>query len=216
AEGYATRQSTEQLPCAKDCRRLQWNGVAVDAGELRCSTDATAVVQSLAAAVDLAAVDIEAEQSASGDEERPAFIEERLVGTEIEDGRVRLHLPEVRIYGCIERHIRSHAVFHVAAGCQVRSLCERVVDDARRVLGDDVGHRLETARRVQIVQPFQRAELRDQSGFRLAELRPADPLGVPIDVAIDGEAESMVSRGCVTQLRERNPELGGPAKRIDG
>src|SRR5207247_842789 len=178
-------------------------------------SDAPAVVESFAAAVDRVAVDVEAEQTAPGDEERTSLVEERLVGREIEHRWIRLDLSEVRVYRRIERQIGRDAVLHVPAGSHVRSLAKAVVDDLRRVLGDDVGHRLEPARRFQIVHPVQRSELRDEAGFRLPQQWPAETLLIPIEKAVDGHPESVLARPAIAHLREWNPEFGGPAEGID-
>ncbi len=77
AEGEPARKAAEQLGGAEDRGRLLRHRVAVGAGQLRRAPDAPAVVQPLAVAVDLVAVDVEAEQPAPGHEERPALVEER-------------------------------------------------------------------------------------------------------------------------------------------
>ena len=46
--------------------------------------------------------------------------------------------------------------------------------------------------------------------------RPADPLGVALDVTPHGEAEGVGVGVGVPQLRQRNPKLGRPAERVDG
>src|SRR5438093_3582171 len=129
ANRETARKSTEQLAGAEDSYRLEGDGVPVDASERWCSSDAPAVIESFAAAVDRVAVDVEAEQAASGDEERTSLVEERLVGGEIEHRRIGLDLSEIRVYSRIERQIGSEAVLHVATGSHVRSLSEGVVDD---------------------------------------------------------------------------------------
>src|SRR5207245_205461 len=45
--------------------------------------------------------------------------------------------------------------------------------------------------------------------------RPADPLGVALDVTPHREPERVRGPGNVAQLRERDPELGGPPERVD-
>ena len=106
------------------------NGVAVRARELRRAADAAAVVKPLAAAVHLAAVDVEAEQSAAGDEERPPLVEERLVRREVEHRRIGFDLPEVRVDRRVEREVRRDAILEIAAERDVATCCrEAVVGD---------------------------------------------------------------------------------------
>ena len=124
-------------------------------------------------------------------------------------------MPEIRVDCRVERQVRGHAVFHVAADGHVRFLREGVVGDPRCTLGDDVGKRLESARCFQIVQAVQGAQLRHEIRLGLAEHRPAHPFSVSINVPVDGEAERMRLLLAVAHLRERNAELGRPPQRVD-
>ena len=201
ADRRSVREPTQELRGAEDRRRLQWNGIAIDAGQLGRPADASTIVERFAVAVDGAAVHVEAEQPASGDEEWAPLVEERLVRIKVEDRGVGLHLPEIRVDRRVERQVRSHAIFHVAADRHVRFLSVGVVGDLRRALRDDIGQRLESARRLQVVHAVEDAELRHQVGLRLAEHGPTHPLTVPIDVAIDREAKGVLAVPAIAHLR---------------
>jgi hypothetical protein len=163
----------------------------------------------------LAAVDVEAEQPAPGDEERPALVEEGLVRGEVEHGRIGLDLPEVRVDRRVDREVRRDAILEIATERPLGARRIPVLGDARGVLGDDVRHRLESAWRLEIVESREGAELRYEAGFRLSEQRPAQSLVVAIDVAIDRESERVTLVAAVSQLRERNAKFGRPAERVD-
>src|SRR5713226_3375007 len=87
--------------------------------QLGCPADAPAVDQAFAAAVHLAAVDVELEQAPARDEERTLLGEERLEGAQVQDRGVGLHLSEVGVEGGVERKVRGDAVLHITARCQV-------------------------------------------------------------------------------------------------
>src|SRR5207247_4117862 len=96
-----TGQPAGQLRCAGDRGGDRRLGIA--AAELRGPPDAARVEQALTVAVHLAAVHIEAEDPCTRNEEGTALLEEGLDGREVENGRNRLHLPEVGGHGCVER-----------------------------------------------------------------------------------------------------------------
>src|SRR3989449_9378047 len=84
-------QASGELPRAEDSREGGRCGVGVGARQLGCPADAPAVDQAFAAAVHLAAVDVELEQAPARDEERTLLGEERLEGAQVQDAGIGLH-----------------------------------------------------------------------------------------------------------------------------
>src|SRR5207244_8683077 len=58
-------------------------------------------------------------------------------------------------------------------------------------------------------------QLRRDTRLRAPVHRPADPLGVALDVSPHRETERVRGPRDVAQLRERDLELGGPPERVD-
>src|SRR5204862_5000990 len=71
------------------------------------------------------------------------------------------------------------------------------------------------ARCRQAPEPGQLARLRGAARLRTPVYRPADPLGVTLDVTPHREPKRVRGPGDVAQLRERDRELGGPPERVD-
>jgi hypothetical protein len=151
-----------------------------------------AVDQAFAAAVHLAAVDVELEQAPARDEERTLLGEERLEGAQVQDRGVGLHLPEVGVEGGVERQVRGDAVLEVAAQGHVLRTTDARRGELRHVLGHHVGGRLEPAGGLEVVEPVDVAELRDEPCLGLPEQRPAHALGVAVQIPIYDQAEGMV------------------------
>src|SRR5215831_3020394 len=129
AERETVRESADELRRSENRRRLLRHRVAVGPGQFWRATDATTVVQTFARAVDVVAVHVEPEQAATRDKEWPALIEKRFVRREVQHGRIRFDLTEVRIDRRVDRQIRSEAILDVTAERHVRPVGELVVRD---------------------------------------------------------------------------------------
>ncbi len=215
AEPQASRQAAGELGGAVDRREGRRCRVPVHARERRRAPDAAAVEQALAAAVHGVAVHGHLEHAPAGHEERAPLREERLVGRQVQHAGIRLHLAEVRVDGGVQCQVGRHAVLEVGADGEILIASEVVALDARAVLGDDIRRGLQPPGRLQVVEPGDLGELRDQAGRRLAEQGPGDPLVVAIEVPINGEAERVLALGAVPHLRQRDAELRRPAQRVD-
>ena len=198
----AAWQAAGELRSAEDGGKRGRRGVGVDSGQLGCASDASRVDESLTGrtVVDRGAVYAHLELPRTLDEERPFLLKKRLERREVEHPRVRFDLAEVRVDRGVELQIRGDAVFEVAADGHVLGAPEGVVADLRHVLRDEIGCCFELARRLEILQAVDLAELRHKPRLRLPELGPAHPLGVTVQVAIHREAEGMAALPAVRQL----------------
>src|SRR2546430_13000480 len=113
---------------------------------------------------------------------------------------VGFHLPEVGVEGGVEREVRGDAVFQVAARRQVLRPTYARLGELRHVLGHHVGCGFEPARRLEVDQPADLTELRHKTRLRLAEQRPAHPLGVAVQVPVDRESEGVAPFPAVAKL----------------
>ncbi len=96
-------------------------------------------------------------------EERTPLLEERLERRQVDDGRVRLDLAEVRVDGGVERERRTEPVAQVDAdaGVRGRAVEERVARLGRAVVqaAHRVGEHLEASRAVRGLDALERPEL---------------------------------------------------------
>src|SRR5258705_7997733 len=133
------------------------------ARDLGGSQDATGIVadparveQALARTVHDIAVHTKIESTRSFHEERAPLLIERLEGREIDDRRVGLDLPEIRVHGRVDCDVGGDAVFDVRTAVKFLVAVE---SRGRQVLGDGVRCDLEAPRRGQAIEPHDVAEL---------------------------------------------------------
>src|SRR5437762_2224451 len=152
----ATRKPTRQLRGAKNPARGRRLGIAVESAQLRIATDAARVEQPFTRTVHDAAIDAEAEDPCSFDEEGAAFLIECLEGTEVDHRWIGFDLAKVGVHGGINGDILRNPVFDVAAGSVLLIALE---SRTRHVLQNSIGRQLEASRRCQPIESDDVAQL---------------------------------------------------------
>ena len=139
----------------------------------------------------------------------------RLEGGQVDFRRIGFDLAEVRVDRGFERQVRAEAHLDVGADAalQVRAVVERVAAIAIAVDGrsaGDVRQRLDAARRDDAVDAADVAEARRPGAHGARNQDPVVGFVERRPEAIQVEAPGLVGARVEAQLRERNPQLGGP------
>ena len=190
----------------RGCRRVS---------DFRRAADAARVEQPVAASH--VALQVEAKNARTFDEERALFPVKRFKGGEIEHGGIRFDLPEIRIDGCVEREVRRDAVLQIrASGDLLLPAVSQRGSSGRDVPGHRVRHHFEMARRAQPLDSRQLTELRRDARPIAADQRPAIALIEAGDVADDAESEDVARAARKSHLAEGHAVLRDPSLCIDG
>ena len=152
------------------------------------------------------------------EEERALLLVEGLVGREVDDGGVRLHLTEVRIDGRIQREVRGEADLRVEArgGLAVRAPDKRVprLLRQRADLAEHVRQQLDPPPRREPVNAVQFTEVVKAPGALPRDEVPLALFLEATDPPPRVHAPGLHVLRAVAQLAQRNPELGGPGVRL--
>jgi len=161
-------------------------------------------------------LDIEGEDLAALEEERPFLLVEGLVGGQVEDRGVGLDLAEVGVDGRVEGEVRREPDLRVepeGAG-EVGALPGDGRPRAR--LSDHVGQELDVPGRRQVADPVQLAELVHPPGVLAGDELPLALLLVAGQPAPRVHAPDLLLLAAEPQLVEGHPELGRPPLLVVG
>src|SRR5690606_13179131 len=112
-DGQPTTQSPADLGGAEYGGGAGAPLVAVTTAQLRRAADASGVEEARAAGVDVVALHAIGENTGALHEERTPFVEALLESREVEHGRIRLHLAEVRVDGRVHGDVGRQPVLEV-------------------------------------------------------------------------------------------------------
>ncbi len=154
--------------------------------------------------------ELEVEDLAPLEEERPLLLVEGLVGGQVDDRRVGFHLAEVGVHGGVEREIGREADLRVDAA-RARAVGSAAHHGgARAGLAEQVRHQLDVARPRQGPDAAQFAQLVHPPRVLARNELPLVLFLVARDPPPHVQAPHLLVLRPVAQLVQRDAELGGP------
>ena len=222
-DGRECAEGQPTLGAAGKLRRAEDRGVVGDIGvegiprrpTVRRAPDPAAVEQCV-----LPSWEAEVEDAGVLDEEGTLLGEEGLEGGEIDDRRVRLHLPEVGVDAGVEGEGRAQTVaqVHPDAGALGGPVEEGISGLGWPIVvgGDEVRQKLQAAGRTAYLHVLQAAHLAHDPLPKARNQAVVAPLVVGHAEAVEVDPPRLdIVRRFVPDLREGNPDLRAPSLVVD-